>query len=80
MRRPGFSHGPRWPRQHARAPWPRFPTGALLLALEMLPYQAPWVKVHERLAAEEGDGLRFTADVAGGIWTLREVLEERGVV
>ena len=61
------------------ADWPRFPTGSLLLALELLPFEAPRLQADLDRLAEEDPSIRLTADVARGTWVLREVLEERGV-
>ena len=60
--------------------WSRFPTGSLLLALEMLPYEAPRLQESLDQLAEEDPDLRLTADVARAAWTLQEVLSERGVL
>ena len=45
----------------------------------MVPFEAPRLQEDLDRLAEEDPTLRFTADMARGIWTLREVLEERGV-
>ncbi len=55
------------------------PTGALLMALELLPFEARRLQESFDESIEEGPTVRFTADVARGVWTLREVLGERGV-
>jgi hypothetical protein len=54
-----------------------FPILQGLMGRTPVDLDAPRLQEHLERLAEEDPTLRFTADVARGIWTLREVLEER---